>query len=230
MKFKGIILLVLLPFIGNAQVKSYINIGTNFGTHYNRDGFYSTGIGQQFYKRDGSYSSKKIGQYIAADILFEVPLNNKIFGLSGLGITQAGYHNYTRYLISDFKATYISIPFQLRINFVNAVYLDVGLIGNIPVNAQLDEIAYSGTTQEMRASGNIASYLQPFTLGTNWQASLVINRFTISYYFIINKGNKIDNQLIEAWGLEKNVSIFLLDHIPKINYWMTGMKIGVRIL
>ena len=112
-------------------------------------------------------------------------------------------------------------------NFVNAVHLDVGFIGRIPIQAILEETGNQGTQFQTYAKENITSSLSKFNLGGYLQVTFLINRFSFGFY-LMGGQNTLDTDFKNEWPLG-NQSLFLRDIYPKFKYQMTGMKLGFRI-
>jgi hypothetical protein len=217
-----------------AQVKVYFMMGTNLSSGVYIDGFYSAGNGNYVWQTDGKYQNKNFGKYFNADILIEKRINKTIYGVTGLTISQVGYENSFSDNFSEFNCTYLGIPLMFRLKFFNAFLMDVGPVGRIPIKADLKETALQGSIYETSDHQNIAQYLTTFSLGWAWQNTLLINRYTFTFYFMGGK-TKVNDKLVDNWklgtaygGSLKNNSLFLRDIQPRYVYQMIGLKIGLR--
>lgn len=229
------ILLMALSQKGYSQTRIYLNGGTNFSTFNSIDGFYSLGVGPRIFVTDNDYRSKKVGEYFNAGLDVDIKLNKLIHGVTGLGFFQAGYsNNFNQLDFSDLKMTFISVPLLLRVNFVNSFLVDVGPVMRFPIQANLKETVLKGTVNEISDEQDIASYLTPVSFGFTLQFSVVINRFTLTWY-LLSGSTKVDSELENVWGIvdsgiTQNRSLFLRDFQPKFQYQMTGFKVGIRLL
>ncbi|MEQ9287197.1 MAG: hypothetical protein RIG77_09830 [Cyclobacteriaceae bacterium] len=222
---------ILMGIIVHTQVQSqtraHLNVGTNISTTYFVEGFYRLGVGSRIYVTDTEYSSGRMGTYWNAELTIETRLNKLLYGVSGLSYLQAGYHNSQDNFFSDLSIGYLGIPLLLRANFANSAHLDIGFIGLYPLNATLNETRNQGTQFQLSASENIASHLTTFNLAGYLQASILINRFTLSAY-LISGSSRVDQAFKDEWVIG-NGSLFLRDVYPKFKFQMTGIKIGMRI-
>jgi hypothetical protein len=190
------------------------------------------GKGGQIYVTDGTYQSKKFGRYFSGDLILEKRIISGLYGLTGLSFFQTGHSNYLDdgsqgSRTTDMTTSYLGIPLMVRVNYLNFLFIDIGMIGRIPVYANLEEYGRKGTASELHDRQNIAKYLNQFSLGFSTQASLVYNRFMFTWYWTFGK-TKIDPALEDVWAVGA-WSLFLRDLQPKFTYQMMGLKLGVRI-
>lgn len=167
-----IVSILMLSQSGHSQSKLYFNVGTNFTTTYFQEGFYRLGVGNRIFITNSDYKSKRFGQYWNAELNVETRINKILYGVTGLSISKSGYSNSNignisgkTLFFSDFDVTYLEIPLLLRVNFVNAVQVDLGFVGRIPVRAILEEIGNKGNQFEVHVKENIVSSLSQFNLG-----------------------------------------------------------------
>ena len=225
----------MLSQSGHSQSKLYFTVGTNFTTTYFQEGFYRLGVGNRIFVTNSDYKSKKFGQYWNAELNVETRINKILYGVTGLSISQSGYSNSNignisgkTLFFSDFDVTYLESPLLLRVNFVNAVQVDLGFVGRIPVRAILEEIGNKGNQFEVHVKENIVSSLNQFNLGGYARITFLINRFTLAFYGTVGQ-NILDSNFINEWPLGKGQSLFVHDIYPKFKYQMIGMKMGLRI-
>ncbi len=228
-------ILIFLGFLVSstliAQTKVYVSVGTNFNTGIYIDGFYAAGKGNYNFSTDGRYVSHDLTRYLTADILFERRINKTIYGVSGIMLGQAGYQNSYLTNYSDFHCTYVGIPMFLRLNIANGYLMDIGPVLRIPVNADLNETALLGSPLETSDHQDVSRYLSPFSIGWAWQNTFMINRFSLTLYFMGGK-TQVSDQLEPNWKINGNLrnnSLFLRDIQPKYLYQMLGIKVGLRI-
>jgi len=229
------ILCFLIVFISidttQAQYKLYFSAGSNTSGGLYIDGFYQAGKGNYIWHTDGKYQNSDFGKYWIGDLLLEKRINKTIYGVTGIQVSQVGYHNSFDTNYSDFKCTYVGLPLLVRANLVNGFMIDIGPVLRVPVVADLKETALMGSVYETSDHQNIANYLSTVSLGWTWQNTLFINRYSICFYFSGGK-TLVSDQLASHWALGGNLrnnSLFLRDIQPKYVYQMIGLKIGIRI-
>ncbi len=230
-----VLVLMALSIRVYSQTRVYLNAGTNFSTSNFIDGFYTLGVGSQIFVTENDYRTKRIGEYFNVGLDVDIKLNKLIHGVTGLGFFQAGYsNNFANSDFSDLKMNFISVPLLLRVNFVNAFLLDVGPVMRIPVQVNLQETVLKGTANEISDSQNITSFFTPVSFGFALQFSVIVNRFTLTWY-LLGGSTRVDDALEDVWGIAdsgitQNRSLFLRDLQPKFQYQMTGFKMGIRLL
>lgn len=223
----GLFVVLLFSSPLHSQTRIYFSAGSNYYTQFFIEGFYRTGVGPRVFITDGSYKNNGFGEYLSAELSIDAPLYSLIHGVTGITIFQTGYQNSVDIFLSEFKATYLGIPLLLRANFANAALLDFGVMARVPLSAELDETGWQGTPFEQRETGDISSYLTQLSLDANIRLSVLINRYTLTWYFIAGKG-QVDRSFQDEWPLQGG-SIFLRDLQPRYEFWLTGIQAGFRI-
>jgi hypothetical protein len=214
-----------------AQVKWYATVGTSFNSSFYTKGFYTQQFGNSVWTRSGSYTSHPVGKYFSGDLQAEFPVNKLIYGVTGLSFFQLGYSNFSPYATSQFTCSYAGVPILLRVNFVQAVLLDVGAVVRFPVSAELHEEALPGTQWYKTAEGNIAEFLNPVSLGLNLRVAFLFNRYSVGLYLMTGKVN-VNESFKEEWGLNgvySGYSLFHEDLFPTYNLLTAGFQLGMRL-
>jgi hypothetical protein len=213
-----------------AQTRVFISAGGSFNTNYEPNTFFFPGVGNANWNTEGSYITKGFKKYWNFDVEVEKKIG-KLFFVSGAHLFKSGYSNYFGTNSSSFDCTHLGIPLLVRINMLNYCYLDVGPIGVINLNANLEETALKGSVYEVYDKNNIAQYLSPFKMGLQIQYSLVINRFFITAY-MTKMLVSVDPSFEDNWNLGgryHNNSLFLREMSPNYKVFLLGLKLGVRI-
>jgi hypothetical protein len=226
-------LVFLLGITSNivAQTRYYVMFGSNFTTTYYTDGFYVTGLGNRIYTTANDYKTKQIGKYITADFVVEKRINNTIYGVTGLSLLRAGYKDKSTTNFSELDCTYLAVPLMMRMNFVQAIMLDVGPVFRFPLKADLKETALKGSLFERSDDGSVLPYLTKVSFGATMQLSIIINRYILTGYLVYGK-HAVDKDIEEDWGLSGSYrynSLFLRDIQPRFTYTLSGFKIGMRL-
>lgn len=213
-----------------AQTRVFISAGGSFNTDYQPNTFFDPAFGNAIYATDGSYTTKGLNKYWTFDVALEKKIG-KLFFVSGAHVFKSGYSNYFDTNISSFDCTHLGIPLLVRINVLNYMYLDMGAIGIVNLNANLEETALKGSNFEVYDKKNITYYLSPFKMGLQLQYSLVINRYFITAY-MTKMIVSVDPSLEDNWNLGgryHNNSLFLRDFGATYKVFFLGIKLGVRI-
>jgi len=213
-----------------AQTRVFISAGGSFNTNYEPNTFFYPGVGNANWNTEGSYITKGFKKYWNFDVEAEKKIG-KLFFVSGAHLFKSGYSNYFGTNYSSFDCTHLGIPLLVRINMLNFSYLDIGPIGVINLQANLEETALKGSAYEVYDKDNIARYLSPFKMGLQLQYSLVINRFFITAY-MTKMLVSVDPGFEENWSLGgryHNNSLFLREMSPNYKIFLLGLKLGVRI-
>jgi hypothetical protein len=225
----ALLFFAMVPATG--QVRWYVTAGTSFNSSFDTKGFYTQQFGNSVWTRSGSYTSHPVGRYFSGDLQAEFPVNKLIYGVTGLSFFQLGYSNYDSYSRSEFECTYLGVPLLLRVNFVQAVLLDVGAVARFPVSAKLYEEALAGTQWYKTAEGDIAGYLNPVSLGLELRVAFLFNRYSAGLYMMTGKVN-VHESFKEEWGLNgaySAYSLFQEDMFPTYSIFTAGLQIGMRL-
>lgn len=212
-----------------AQTRLFISAGGSFNTTYDPNTFFYPGVGNANWNTDGSYTTKGL-KYWTIDFEIEKKIG-KFFFVSGVDLFKSGYSNHFSTNYSSFDCTHLGIPLLVRVNLLNYCYADVGPVGVINLNANLEETALKGSAFEVSDKGDVTRYLSPFKMGLQLQYSLVINRYFLTAYMtkmIVN----VDPSLENDWNLGgryHNNSLFLREMSSNYKVFLFGLKAGVRI-
>ncbi len=170
MKWLCLPLLCLLTLKLCGQTRLFVSAGTNTFTQFTGEPSLNPVPVYNFISAGADNQDKRFAKYWRLGFTMENRLYGPYYWLTGIKINQAGYKFSDLNHTSSLKSTYVSIPMLLRVNLSNAntLYIDLGLMENILLDAQLKETAYQYSGQ-----GNIARSLS--RLSTNFYIELGFN-------------------------------------------------------
>ncbi|HQQ95660.1 MAG TPA: hypothetical protein PLX35_00280 [Cyclobacteriaceae bacterium] len=210
------ILLIIASLSATGQSRIFISVGAAASFGGNTDTFFASH--QTTSAVDAEYEKKIIG---TMSVLTGVSWYNLGYQYDGNGFASNS---------STFKANYLAVPVMARWNMFNKnmFYLDFGMITSWMAQAHLTE-GYTRFGFPQKADGDIAAYSNRLLLGAKFQETVLLNRFTLSVYFMVTfKGQNTVRNLPEHWPLNQQQSPYLQSN-GYSDYTLLGFRVGVRI-
>lgn len=168
--------------------------------------------------------------------LAELEWDKKILGpihsSIGLSYFRTGYYAQETAFgsMSRFRGNYIGMPLVARYNIANKnyMYVDVGLNPFFLVNATLEEgMTEFGQFRSVKA--DITRYSGRLFMGYRFQFTMAFNRFSISEFIIWQgKNSSPIKGLQDHWAFSQEQSTYLQGN-GFSNFWLSGVKLGIRI-
>lgn len=170
--------------------------------------------------------------------VFDAEYQTRVVGsfsfVTGVSAFTAGYKTTDDSFssASEFRATYVGIPFMARWNAGNKnyLYLDFGMMPFYLARAHLKEsFDKFANNDPVVVEGNITQYSNRFYYAFKFQMLVLMNRFYAGIYFIApSNGQSTLKDLDEHWGLNSQQSTYLLSN-GFSDFSMMGIKAGIRI-
>ena len=215
--------LIVLAFNSTAQTRWFVSAGANTATQFTAEPNLNTGI-PGLISAGTSNSDNKFGKYLRLSLTMEKRVYGPYYWLTGFKINQAGYTYKISPFSSSLKNTYLSIPLLVRANLFNAnvVYLDVGVMENVLLSANLKESYMQSSDQK-----NVARYLSRLSTCFYFELGFNFRRFGISA-FLQSNAFGTSKDFSGHWNLQHNNSYFLY-YFQSFYYETKGINISYRI-
>jgi hypothetical protein len=223
-KLQCVFITCLLSVSAIGQTRLFFSLGTNVNTEFIAGPNLNLGLANNSISL-GSYTTEyNWGKYLRCDLTIEKRFFGPYYWLTGLKMNQTGYHYAESVYTSNLRNTYLSAPLLARINLnnSNSIYLDLGLLENYLVSANLKE-SYQQTSE----SKNIASDMSRFSTCLYFELGVAFRRISL-HMFIQSKSFGLSKDFSKDWGLDRNRSLFLLYY--QHYYWKSnGLMLTYRI-